>query len=411
MSLDAERLRKDFPLLERTVHGKPLIYLDNAATTQKPVQVLDAIRDYYLSSNANVHRSIHALGEEATARYEGARDRVARFIDAPREGVVFTRGTTEAINLVAQSGGRTFLREGDEILLTDLEHHSNLIPWQLVAKERGARLLFLPVRDGVLDLDRLADCVTRKTRLIAVTALSNALGSVTPLERFREAARSVGALLLVDAAQAVAHQPISFSSLGCDFLAFSGHKMLGPTGIGVLAARPDLLERMPPFLGGGEMIREVWPESATWNALPWKFEAGTPHVAGAVGLASAIDYLDRVGMKAIQAHGAALAEEAAAGLLKIPGTTLYGPKPGEARGPIVSFTGDGIHPHDLAASLDEEGIAIRAGHHCAQPLMRRLGIAGTARASFGLYNTSADLKVFLEAVTRAVDLFRSLRQG
>ncbi|MDC4222772.1 MAG: aminotransferase class V-fold PLP-dependent enzyme [Candidatus Manganitrophus sp.] len=251
MSLDAERLRKDFPLLERTVRGKPLIYLDNAATTQKPVQVLDAIRDYYLSSNANVHRSIHALGEEATARYEAARDRVARFVDAPREGVVFTRGTTEAINLVAQSGGKAFLREGDEILLTDLEHHSNLIPWQLVAKERGARLLFLPVRDGVLDLDRLADCVTRKTRLIAVTALSNALGSVTPLERFREAARSVGALLLVDAAQAVAHQPISFSSIGCDFLAFSGHKMLGPTGIGVLAARPDLLEQMPPFLGGG----------------------------------------------------------------------------------------------------------------------------------------------------------------
>ncbi len=411
MNLDAERLRIDFPLLQRTVHGKPLIYLDNAATTQKPVQVLDAIRDYYLSSNANVHRSIHTLGEEATARYEAARDRVARFIDAPREGIVFTRGTTEAINLVAQSWGRCFLREGDEILLTEMEHHSNLIPWQLLAKERGVRLVFLPVHQGSLDLDRLTECVTRKTRLIAVTALSNALGTLVPLHRFREAARSVGALLLVDAAQAVSHMPVHLAEIDCDFLAFSGHKMLGPTGIGVLVARPDLLERMPPFLGGGEMIREVWLESATWNAIPWKFEAGTPPVAGAIGLAAAIDYLDRIGLKAIQAHGMALAQAAASGLSEIPGVTLYGPRKGEPRGPIVSFTCDGIHPHDLAASLDEEGIAIRAGHHCAQPLMRRLGIAGTARASFALYNRPTEVKTFVKGVARAVDLIRSYRHA
>ena len=407
---DLGPLRKDFPLLQRRVNGKPLVYLDSAATSQKPAAVLDAIRRFYETSNANVHRSVHALGEEATALYEGARDRVARFVGAPRrEGVIFTRGTTEAINLVAASWGRSALKEGDEIVLTELEHHGNLIPWQLVAKERGARLVFVPVRDGELDLDALPRCVTKQTRLIAVTALSNALGTIVPLAPFREAARSAGALFLVDAAQAVPHLPVDFNQIGCDFLAFSGHKMLGPGGIGVLVARPELLEAMPPFMGGGEMIREVWPEGATWNRLPWKFEAGTPPVADAVGLAAAVDYLDRIGMEAVRAHGIALAEEAAAALSSIQGVKLYGPGERKGRGPLLSFNFEGVHPHDLAAALDQEGVAVRAGHHCAQPLMRRLGVEGTARASFYLYNNREDLGAFVEAVQKGADFFRSLR--
>lgn len=407
---DLAHLRKDFPLLQRRVHGKPIVYLDSAATSQKPAAVLDAIRRFYEESNANVHRSVHTLGEEATALYEGARDRVARFIGAPRrEGVIFTRGTTEAINLVAAGWGRSALKEGDEIVLTELEHHSNLIPWQLLAKEKGARLVFVPVREGELDLEAIPRCVTEKTRLIAVTALSNALGTIVPLAPFRAAARSVGALFLVDAAQAVPHLPVDFNQIGCDFLAFSGHKMLGPGGIGVLVARPELLETMPPFMGGGEMVREVWPEEATWNRLPWKFEAGTPPVGDAVGLAAAIDYLDMIGMETIRSHGTALADEARAALAAIDGINLYGSKENENRGPLVSFNLEGVHPHDLAAALDQEGIAVRAGHHCAQLLMRRLGVAGTARASFYLYNNGDDLKAFVEAVRKGVDFFRSLR--
>jgi cysteine desulfurase/selenocysteine lyase len=410
MTPDFEALRKDFPILQRTVHGKRLVYLDSAATSQKPGVVLDAIRHFYETSNANVHRSVHTLGEEATALYEGARDRVARFVGAPRrEGVIFTRGATEAINLVAASWGRSALKEGDEIVLTELEHHSNLIPWQLLAKERGARLVFIPVREGEVDLSALSRCVTRRSRLIAVTALSNALGGITPLAPFREAAQAAGALFFVDAAQAVPHLPVDFGRIGCDFLAFSGHKMLGPNGIGVLVARPELLESMPPFMGGGEMIREVWTDQATWNRLPWKFEAGTPPVSEAVGLAAAIDYLEGIGMEAIRTHGAALAGGAAGALSSIKGVTLYGPKENKERGPLVSFNCEGIHPHDLAAALDQEGIAIRAGHHCAQPLMRTLGIAGTARASFYLYNNAGDLKAFVEGVAKAADLLRSLR--
>lgn len=407
---DLARLRKDFPLLRREIRGTPIVYLDSAATSQKPAALLDAIRRFYEESNANVHRSVHTLGEEATALYEGARDRVARFVGAPhREGVIFTRGTTEAINLVAAGWGRSALQEGDEIILTELEHHGNLIPWQLVAKEKGARLVFIPLREGELDLDAIPRCVTEKTRLIAVTALSNALGTIVPLAPFRAAARSVGALFLVDAAQAVPHLPVDFNQIGCDFLAFSGHKMLGPGGIGVLVARPELLEAMPPFMGGGEMVREVWPEEATWNRLPWKFEAGTPPVGDAVGLAAAIDYLDMIGMEAIRSHGTALAEEAAAALSSIDGGVVYRSAEQEHRGPLISFNCEGIHPHDLAAALDREGIAIRAGHHCAQLLMRRLGVAGTARASFYLYNNGDDLKAFVEAVRKGVDFFRSLR--
>ena len=410
MTPNLEALRKDFPILQRQVNGRPIVYLDSAATSQKPSIVLEAIRRFYERSNANVHRSVHTLGEEATALYEGARDRVARFVGAPhREGVLFTRGTTEAINLVAASWGRSTLKEGDEIVLTELEHHSNLVPWQLIAKEKGVRLVFIPVKEGEIDLSALSRRVNKRTRLIAVTALSNALGALTPLAPFREAARSVGALLLIDAAQAVPHFPVDFDQIGCDFLAFSGHKMLAPNGIGVLVGRPEILETMPPYMGGGEMIREVWTDRATWNRLPWKFEAGTPPVAEAVGLAAAIDYLEGVGMNAIRIHGLALAERAREELLRIKGVTLYGPQAREARGPLVSFNCEGVHPHDLAAALDQEGIAIRAGHHCAQPLMRRLGIAGTARASFYLYNTESDLKRFVEGVAQANDLLRALR--
>lgn len=409
--LDSEAIRKDFPILGRTMQGKPLIYLDSAATSQKPHQVIDRVKTYYERSNANVHRSVHALGEEATALYENARDTVCRFIHAPcREGIVFTRGTTEAINLLAYSWGRANVREGDEILLTEMEHHSNLIPWQLLAQEKGARLVFLEIgEDGRLRIDRLGSLLTEKTRLVAVTQASNMLGTIMPIHEIVEAAHAVGAKVLVDAAQAVPHISLDVEELGCDFLAFSGHKMLGPTGIGVLYGKPELLEKMPPFLSGGEMIREVWLDRATWNALPWKFEAGTPNIAAAIGLGAAIEYLEDLGMEAILAHGRTLVRDALLGLSQLEGVTVYGPHDADERVPLVAFNCRGIHPHDLAAALDEDGIAVRAGHHCAQPLMRRLGVAGTVRASFYLYNTSSEVRTFLQGVQKAMAVWNNLR--
>lgn len=411
-ALDSETIREQFPLLTRSVHGKPLIYLDNAATSQKPFQVIERMREYYERSNANIHRSVHALGEEATALYEQARDTVTRFIHAPsQEGVIFTRGTTEAINLVAYSWGRSHIKKGDEILLTEMEHHSNLIPWQLLAKEKGARLVFLEIQDGGLQLEHLSERLTDRTKLVAVTQASNVLGTIVPVRHIVEAAHAVGAVVLVDAAQAVPHFRVNVQDLGCDFLAFSGHKMLGPTGIGVLYGKPELLDEMPPFLGGGEMVREVWPHDASWNALPLKFEAGTPNIAGAIGLAAAIEYLEHVGMDAILAHGRALIREALAALSDLDGVTIYGPTDAEERVPLIAFNCSGIHPHDLAAALDEDGIAVRAGHHCAQPLMRRLGVAGTARASFYLYNTHAEVQSFLQSVNRTIEIWSALRLG
>lgn len=403
--LDTEAIRKDFPILGRTVQGKPLVYLDNAATSQKPVQVIDQITAYYQRSNANVHRSVHTLGEEATALYEAARDAVGRFIHAPsREGVIFTRGTTEAINLVAFSWGRTHLQPGDEILLTPLEHHSNLVPWQLLAKERGAKLVFLEIDEaGRLRLDSLAPLLTDRTRLVAVTAASNVTGAITPLRAIVDRAHAAGAVVVVDGAQMVPHLAVDVEALGCDFFAFSGHKMLGPTGIGVLYGKPALLEEMPPFLAGGEMVREVWPDRADWNALPWKFEAGTPDMAGAVGLGAAIKYLDRFGLEAVRAHGDRLVREAWGALSKLKGVTLYGPPSSDARVPLISFNARGIHPHDLAAALDEEGIAVRAGRHCADPLMKRLGLSGSVRASFYLYNTRREVEAFVRSVQRAIE--------
>lgn len=403
---DPEAVRKDFPILGRTVQGKRLIYFDSAATSQKPVQVIEQITSYYERSNANIHRSVHTLGEEATALYEAARDTVCRFIHAPsREGIIFTRGTTEAVNLVAASWGRTHIQPGDEILLSVLEHHSNLIPWQLLAEEKGAKLVFLDIDgEGRLRLDQLDRLLTDRTRLVAVTAASNVMGTVIPLRRIIERAHAAGAPVFVDGAQMAPHIPVNVRELGCDFFAFSGHKMLGPTGIGLLYGKPELLEEMPPFLAGGEMVREVWPDRASWNALPWKFEAGTPNIASAIGLGAAVKYLDQLGMEAVRMHGQALVREALTALSTLEGVTVYGPPASEERAPLVSFNCQGIHPHDLAAALDEEGIAVRAGRHCADPLMKRLGVAGTARASFYLYNTRSEVQAFVQSVQRAIAL-------
>jgi len=400
-------LRADFPILERVVHGHPLIYLDSAATAQKPRQVIEALRRFYESSNANVHRSIHTLGEEATALYEAARDRVQGFIHARRrEEIVFTRNTTEAINLVARSWGAVHLQPGDEILLTELEHHSNLIPWQLLAQSKGLTLRFLPITDdGYLDLGGLPRLLTKRTKLVALAHQSNVLGTILPVRMIVDAAHGVGARVLVDAAQSVPHMGVDVSALEADFVVFSAHKMLGPMGIGVLWARWEELSRMEPFLGGGEMIREVWLDHATWNDLPWRFEAGTPNVAGAVGLTAAIAYLERVGMGAIREHEQALTALALDALRSEPGVILYGPLSAADKGGVIAFNLEGIHPHDVTQALDQEGIAVRGGHHCAMPLMRRLGVPGTARASFYLYNTEAEIEALVAGLAHVRRLF------
>ncbi|MBX6351062.1 MAG: cysteine desulfurase [Clostridia bacterium] len=398
--------RSDFPVLAREVRGKRLVYLDNAATTQKPFAVLAAVADYYRQHNANVHRALHTLASEATEMYEAARRRVARFIgaDDPR-GVVFVRNTTEAINLVAASWARARLRAGDVVLLTVAEHHSNIVPWQLAARATGARLRYLPLGDdGRLDLAKLDEALAG-VRIVALAHASNVLGTVHPVGEIARAAHEAGALVLVDAAQSAPHMPVDVRELGCDFLAFSGHKMLAPMGIGVLWARPALLEEMEPYMGGGEMIDVVELESSTWREIPWKFEAGTPNVAGAVGLAAAIDYLEAVGRERIHAHEAALGRYARELLAEIPGVVTYGPEDGDRAG-IVSFTVAGLHPHDVSQVLDDEGVAVRAGHHCCQPLMRRLGVEATARASFYLYNDREDALALARAVRRAKEFFR-----
>ncbi|MBI2526913.1 MAG: SufS family cysteine desulfurase [Candidatus Rokubacteria bacterium] len=395
-----EGCRPDFPILSRMVHGHPVAYLDSAASSQKPRQVIEAIQRYYEQSHANVHRSIHTLGEEATELYEGARDAVRAFIGArAREEIVFTRGTTEAINLVAQVMGRT-LAPGDEVLVTEMEHHSNLIPWQLVCRDRGVALRAVPVSDGChLDLDAFSRLLGGRTRIVAVTHVSNVLGTVNPVADMAQAAHAAGALLLVDGAQAAPHLALDLPGLGADFYAFSGHKMLGPTGIGVLYGRHEVLERLEPAWGGGEMIKEVWIDRARWNDLPWRFEPGTPPISEAVGLAAAVEYLGKLGMPRVTAHEQELTRLAQEALAAIPGVTLYGPPAAEPRGAVVAFNVAGIHPHDGAAILDESGIAVRAGHHCAQPLMRRLGIVGTLRASFSVYNTAGEVECLARAVS------------
>jgi cysteine desulfurase/selenocysteine lyase len=394
-----ERCRRDFPILSRIVNGHPLVYLDSAASSQKPASVIEAVQRYYQTSHANVHRSIHTLGEEATELYEGARDGVRAFIGArSREEIIFTRGTTESINLVAQAVGRT-LAPGDEIIVTEMEHHSNLIPWQMACRDHGAVLKAIPViGEGYLDLDAFGRLLSAGTKVVAVAHVSNVLGTINPVARIAEQARRVGALVLADAAQSVPHLPIDVQALGVDFLAFSGHKMLGPTGIGVLYGRREVLERLEPAWGGGEMIKEVWIDHAQWNDLPWRFEPGTPPIAGAVGLHAAVEYLGKLGMSEVSAHEQALTAAAMEALARIPGVTLYGPRNPEMKGAVVAFNVEGFHPHDGAALLDQHGIAVRAGHHCAQPLMKRLGIVGTLRASFSVHNTGDEIQRLADAV-------------
>jgi len=394
LAIDPLVVRRDFPILEQQVNGRPLVYLDNAATTQKPVQVLDALETYYRRDNANVHRGIHELSRRATVAYEGARSRIGRFIGVEDPGeIVFTRGTTESLNLMAFSWGLEFLQPGDEILLTGMEHHSNVVPWQLVARRTGAVLRWIELDDqGRLRLDALDQLVTPRTRLVTLMHVSNALGTVNPVADIVRAVRARSeAVVLVDGAQAAPHIPLDMAALGCDAYAFSGHKMCGPTGIGVLWARRALLEAMPPFQGGGEMIKVVEREASTWADLPHKFEAGTPDIAGAVGLGAAVEYLEGLGMERIQRHERELVDYALERLADVPTFQALGPADPSERSGVISFTLGDAHPHDIATILDSEGIAVRAGHHCAQLVMKRFGVSATARASFAFYNTTEDV--------------------
>jgi cysteine desulfurase/selenocysteine lyase len=394
-----EQTRGDFPILERIVSGHRLVYLDSGASSQKPRAVIEAMSEYYERSHANVHRSIHTLGEEATELYELARDAVQRFIGAAsREEVVFTRGTTDGLGLIAETIGRT-LKRGDEIVVTELEHHSNLIPWQLVARDRGAVIKAVPILSGgSLDLAALDRLLTPRTRVVAFTHVSNVLGTITPVVDIVRRARAVNAITVVDGAQAAPHMRVDMSALGCDFYVFSAHKMLGPTGIGVMYGRRPVLDSLEPGRGGSEMIKEVWIDHAQWNDLPWRFEPGTPPIAEAVGLTAAIGYLEKLGMDRVAEHERALTRRTIEGLAAIPGVTVYGPPVAVDRGAVVAFAVDGLHPHDVAALLDAEGIAVRAGHHCAMPLMRRLGVVGTSRATFSVFNSPEEVSQLLTAV-------------
>lgn len=403
----AAGIRDDFPLLSQTVDGKPLVYLDSAATSQKPRQVLEALSEYYRSCNANVHRGIYRLAEEATARYEEARAKLAAFLGAARpEEIVFTRGTTEALNLVAATWGRANIGPGDEILLTEMEHHSNIVPWQMLAAERGAILRYIPVTDeGRLDLDAFDRLLAGRPKLVGLAHQSNVLGTINPVRRIADRAHQAGALVVVDAAQSVPHQRVDVAALGADFLAFSGHKMLGPMGIGGLWARYALLDAMPPYHGGGEMIISVGLDRSTYKDPPYKFEAGTPNVADAIALGVAVDYMRQVGLDAITEHVHDLTAYALLRLKEIPGLVIYGPQTATDRGGAVAFTLDRVHPHDVAQVLDGEGIAVRAGHHCAEPLHRRFGIPASARASFHLYNTRAEVDALVEGLLKVRRLF------
>ena len=404
-SFDPLKYRTDFPVLDQQVHGKPLIYFDNAATTQKPRQVIQVISHYYENDNANVHRAIHTLGERATMLYEEARQKIADFINAPSaRQIVFTRGTTESINLVAASWGEAFIKEGDEIIVSEMEHHSNLIPWQLLAKKVGAVLRFLPFdENGMIDFRDFEKIFSERTRFVAITNMSNVFGTINPVKKIIALAHEHDVPVLLDGAQSVPHLPTDVQQLDCDFLAFSGHKMLGPTGIGALYAKEKYLQEMPPYQGGGEMIQSVWLDRATWNEIPYKFEAGTPNIAGAIGLGAAVDYLQNIGMENITLYEQELTTYALQKMHEIEELTIYGNAP--ERGAVISFNLGEVHPHDLSHFLDQQGIAVRAGHHCAQPIMRKLNIAATTRASFYLYNTKQEIDFFVEQLKEAVKFF------
>lgn len=399
-------LRALFPVLERQVNGKPLVYLDNAATTQKPLAVIEALDNYYRRYNSNIHRGVHTLSEEATAAYEEARTRIARFINAPSDKqTIFTRNATEAINVVVHSWGRANLGPGDEVLITEMEHHSNIVPWQILQEQLGFTLRYVPITDGgTLDLSHLDSLLTERTKLFAFVHVSNVLGTVNPAAELVAAAHAIGALTLIDASQSVPHMPVDVQALDADFLVFSGHKMCGPTGIGILYGKRELLEAMPPFMGGGDMIREVKMSGSRWNTLPYKFEAGTPAIAEGIGLGAAVDFLQEVGLEWVWQHEHALTSYAYAQLSQIEGLRILGPGP-EQRGGLVAFTMGDVHPHDLSAVLDADGIAIRAGHHCAQPIHDRLGIVASARASFYLYNTFQEVDKLVVGLEKAASIF------
>jgi cysteine desulfurase / selenocysteine lyase len=406
--LDVAAIRADFPILQTEAYpGIPLVYLDSAATSQKPQAVIAAMDAYYRQYNANVHRGIHRLSEDATAAYEGAREKIARFLNVDDSAqLIFTRNATEAVNLVASSWGRPNLQAGDEILLTEMEHHANIVPWQMIAAERGATIRYIPfTAEGTLDLTDLDTLLTEKTKLFAFTAMSNVFGTINPTAGLIRKAKAVGAVTLVDAAQSVPHFPVDVAGLDCDFLVFSGHKMCGPTGIGVLYGRRALLEAMPPYMGGGDMIRRVRLEGSTWNELPWKFEAGTPSIAEGIGLGAAVDYLSQVGMEAIHAHEQFITGYALEALSEIEGITLYGP-PAAQKGGVATFSLRGVHPHDIAQLVDQDGIAIRAGHHCAMPLHHKLGVAATARASFYFYTMTDEVDKLVTSLYRTKQVFR-----
>jgi cysteine desulfurase/selenocysteine lyase len=400
------QLRQDFPILERQIGNKPLVYLDNAATSQKPAAVLQTLDDYYQRHNANVHRGVHTLSEEATGAYEEARERVARFINAPSsKQVIFTAGTTGGINLVAYTWGRANLKPGDEVLITEMEHHSNIVPWQILRDQVGFTLRYVPITDeGQLDLAQLDTLLTERTKLFCFNHMSNVVGTINPVTDLIAAAHKVGAKVMLDGAQSVPHLPVDVQALDVDFMAFSSHKMCGPTGLGVLYGKRDLLEAMPPFMGGGDMIREVKLSGSKWNSLPYKFEAGTPPIAEVIGLGATVDYLSSVGMEWIHAHERWLTKYAYDRLSAIEGLRILGPSP-EERGGLIAFTLNDLHPHDLSALLDRDGIAIRAGHHCAQPVHDRFGIVASARASFYLYNTTEEVDQLVVALEKGSHFF------
>lgn len=406
--LDIAKVRADFPILSVEAHpGVPLVYLDSAASSQKPLAVIEAMNRYYREYHANVHRGIHRLSEDATNAYEGARARIGRFINAPDSAqVIYVRNATEGFNLVAYSWGRKHIQAGDEILLTEMEHHANLVPWQLLAEEKGAVIRYVPfLPDGTLDLSQLDSLLTERTKLFSFTAVSNVFGTVNPVKQLVDAAHAVGALAMVDAAQAVPHMPVDVQAWDCDFMAFSGHKMCGPTGIGILYGKRALLEAMPPFMGGGDMIRRVRLDGSVWNELPWKFEAGTPSIAEGIGLGAAVDYLTDLGMENVHAHEQFITGYALEALSEVPDLEIIGPSVAH-RGGVAAFTIKGLHPHDMAEILDKDGIAVRAGHHCAMPLHHKLGLNATARASFYVHTTTAEIDKLVGGLHRVRKVFR-----
>lgn len=396
-------VRQDFPILQTFIRGKPLVYLDSAATSQKPRAVLEAVDNYYKTANANVHRGLHTLSAHATELYEGARKKIAAFIGAENKEIIFVRNATEGINLVAHCLGKQ-IQKGDLLVSTVMEHHSNIVPWQLLAKATGATLAFIPItKEGLFDMGKARELFQKKPKIVTFTHVSNVLGTINPVQELTCLAHEAGALVLVDAAQSVPHMPVDVKTIDCDFLVFSGHKMLGPTGIGVLYGKKQLLEALPPFLGGGDMIKEVHLEKSTWNDLPWKFEAGTPNISGAIGLAAAIKYLSGVGMEHVSKHEQEIIQYAWEKMKKMKDVAIYGPP---KRAGVIAFNLGDIHPHDLTSVLDDEGIAIRSGHHCAQPLMEVLGVAATARISASVYTTKEDIDVFVAALEKARKVFR-----